>query len=62
MYVARWRGERPACTDAAVMATALAPGELRVILPGAREAALVTMPEAASRCVPLGELLVCGLR
>jgi hypothetical protein len=62
MYVARWRGERPACTDAAMVATPLAPGELRVILPGAREAALATMPDAASRCAPLGDLLVCGPR
>ncbi len=62
MYVARWRGERPACTDAAVIATPLAPGELRVILPGARQAALTTMPEAASVCAALGELLACGPR
>jgi hypothetical protein len=62
MYVARWRGDRPACTDAAVMATPLGPGELRVILPGAREAALATMPDAASRCAPLGDLLACGPR
>jgi hypothetical protein len=62
MYVARWRGDRPGCTDAAVLATPLAPGELRVILPGAREAAMATMPDAASRCAAVGELLACGPR
>jgi hypothetical protein len=62
MYVARWRGARPACTDAAVLATPLAPGELRIILPGAREQALATMPGVAARCAPLGELLACGPR
>jgi len=62
MYVARWRGERPACTDAAVLATPLGAGELRVILPGARAAAMATMPDAARDCAPLGELLACGPR
>ncbi|HWT08365.1 MAG TPA: DUF6311 domain-containing protein, partial [Roseomonas sp.] len=48
MYVARWRGERPRCDDAAGIAAALVPGELRIILPGARDAALATMPDAAT--------------
>lgn len=61
MYVARWRGERPRCTDAETLATPLAPGELRVILPGARNQALAIMPDAASFCVPVGELLACRL-
>lgn len=60
MYVARWR-ERPACTDAATMATPLAPGELRIILPGAREPALASMPDAARDCAPLGDLLACRI-
>nr|WP_232478782.1 DUF6311 domain-containing protein [Roseomonas rosulenta] len=61
MYVARWRGVRPACADAAVLATPLAPGELRIILPGAREQALATMPGAARDCAPMGELLACRI-
>jgi hypothetical protein len=61
MYVARWRGDRPRCDDAATIATPLAPGELRVILPGARDQALAAMPGAASLCVPVGELLACRL-
>nr|WP_246514074.1 DUF6311 domain-containing protein [Neoroseomonas soli] len=61
MYVARWRGERPRCTDAATLATPLAPGELRLILPGARDQALATMPGATALCVPVGELLACRL-
>jgi hypothetical protein len=59
MYVARWRGERPGCTDAAVLATPLAPGELRIILPGARDQALATMPGTAALCGPVGEVLAC---
>jgi hypothetical protein len=58
MYVARWR-ERPACTDAATLATPLAPGELRIILPGARDQAMARMPDAARACAPVGELLAC---
>jgi hypothetical protein len=61
MYVARWRGDRPACRDAETMATPLAPGELRVILPGARGQALATMPGAGALCTSLGELLACRL-
>lgn len=61
MYVARWRGDRPACRDAEVIATPLAPGELRVILPGARDQALAAMPGAAASCAPLGALLACRL-
>jgi hypothetical protein len=59
MYVARWRGARPSCADAAVLATPPAPGELRIILPGARAAALAAMPGAAARCESLGDLLAC---
>lgn len=61
MYVARWRGARPACRDAEVVATPLAPGELRVVLPGARDQVLAAMPGAAAFCVPLGEVLACRL-
>jgi hypothetical protein len=61
MYVARWRGERPACGDAAVIAAPLAPGELRVILPGARDQASAVMPGFAEACAPLGEILACRL-
>ncbi|MBR0650916.1 hypothetical protein GXW78_14680 [Roseomonas terrae] len=62
MYLARWRGDRPRCDDTAAIAAPLAPGELRVILPGAREAALAGMPEAATACADVGELLVCRRR
>ena len=61
MYVARWRGERPQCEDAATIAAPLAPGELRIILPGARDAALATMPDAATACAPVGALLACRI-
>jgi hypothetical protein len=61
MYVARWRGARPACTDAAVLATPLAPGELRVILPGARDQAAAAMPGFSAACGPVGALLACRL-
>lgn len=60
MYVARWR-ERPACTDAATLATPLARGELRVILPGARDQAAALMPGFAAFCSPLGDLMACRL-
>ncbi len=61
MYVARWRGERPRCDDAGATAAPLAVGELRIILPGAREAALATMPDVANRCAPVGDLLACRI-
>ncbi|MBP0463971.1 hypothetical protein J5Y09_08615 [Roseomonas sp. PWR1] len=61
MYVARWRGERPRCDDAAAIAAPLAPGELRIVLPGARDQALASMPGAAALCAPLGEVLACRL-
>lgn len=61
MYVARWRGERPACDDAAAIAAPLARGELRVILPGARDQALASTPSAPALCAALGELLACRL-
>ena len=60
MYVARWR-ERPTCTDAATLASPLAPGELRIILPGARDQAAASMPGFAALCSPLGDLLACRL-
>lgn len=59
MYVARWRGERPACRDEAALAVPLAPGELRVILPAARDQALAAMPGAS--CAAVGALLACRL-
>lgn len=61
MYVARWRGERPRCDDAAAIAVPLSPGELRILLPGAQDQALATMPDVASACSPLGEVLACRL-
>ena len=61
MYVARWRGERPRCDDAVAIAAPLAPGELRIILPGARDAALATMPAAATACAPVGDVLACRI-
>ncbi len=61
MYVARWRGERPGCEDAAAIAAPLAPGELRLVLPGARDQALASMPSAATLCAEVGELLACRL-
>lgn len=61
MYVARWRGERPRCDDAAAIATPLTPGELRVILPGARAAVMATMPDAATQCAAVGDLLACRI-
>jgi hypothetical protein len=61
MYVARWRGARPTCDDAAALAAPLAPGELRIILPGARDAALATMPGAATACASVGDLLACRI-
>nr|WP_246523034.1 DUF6311 domain-containing protein [Neoroseomonas eburnea] len=61
MYVARWRGERPPCADSATIATPLEPGELRIILPGARAEALARMPAAATLCSPVGDILACRL-
>jgi hypothetical protein len=60
MYVARWR-DRPVCNDAATLATPLARGELRIILPGARDQAAALMPGFASLCSPLGDMLACRL-
>ncbi len=51
MYLARWRGPAPACTDAATLARPPAPGELRVLLPEAD-------PSAGS-CEAAGELRLC---
>jgi hypothetical protein len=34
---------------------------LRIILPGAREAALATMPDAATACAVVGDLLACRI-
>lgn len=59
MYVARWRGERPACRDAAAIAAPLAPGELRIALPAARAAVEAGMPGAAAACRTVGALLAC---
>jgi hypothetical protein len=59
MYVARWRGERPACRDAATIAAPLAAGELRIVLPGAQPAVRATMPGAEAACRPVGALLAC---
>jgi hypothetical protein len=52
VYAARWRTP-PACEDAARAAAPLAPGELRLYLPGS------TLPTPASRCVALGSLRAC---
>jgi hypothetical protein len=51
-YAARWRMP-PVCDDAARAARPLAPGELRLYLPGS------TLPAPASRCVELGVLRAC---
>lgn len=59
MYVARWRGARPRCEDAAAIARPLSRGELRIILPGARREAMAAMPDAAGLCVDVGDLLAC---
>lgn len=58
MYVARWRSP-PTCRDGALAAAPLAPGELRLILPAAQAALAPLVPEAATRCVPIGALLAC---
>jgi hypothetical protein len=58
MQLARWR-VRPVCDDAALAASPLAPGELRLILPFARQAALKLVPDAASLCRPIGEAVAC---
>jgi hypothetical protein len=58
MYVARWRTP-PRCRDAELTSAALAPGELRLILPEAQAALVPLVPEAATRCAPLGALTAC---
>jgi hypothetical protein len=58
MYVARWR-EPPRCRDRELAAAPLAPGELRLILPSAQAALAPLVPEAATRCAPLGALAAC---
>jgi hypothetical protein len=58
MYVARWRTP-PACRDEALAAAPFAPGELRLILPSAQAALAPLVPDAATRCVPIGALLAC---
>lgn len=61
MYVARWRGAAPpACRDAALAAAPLAPGELRLILPGAVARMLPLVPGAAERCAAVGEAVACA--
>jgi hypothetical protein len=58
MYVARWRSP-PACRDRALAAAPLAPGELRLILPAAQAALAPLVPDAATRCAPIGAVLAC---
>jgi hypothetical protein len=58
MYVARWKTP-PRCRDAELAAAPFAPGELRLILPAAQAALAPLVPEAATRCAPLGTLLAC---
>lgn len=53
MQVARWRVP-PVCRDAALAATLLVPGELRLFLP---EAATLAPPG----CAPVGQALACSL-
>ncbi|MBW8269871.1 DUF6311 domain-containing protein [Caldovatus aquaticus] len=60
MYVARWRGAPPACRDDERAAAPLAPGELRLILPGAVARLLPLVPGAAERCVAVGEAVACA--
>ena len=52
MQVARWRTP-PVCQDAALAATPIAPGELRLFLPAARAL-------APRGCTAVGEALACG--
>ncbi len=53
MYLARWRGPAPACTDAEALSLPPAPGELRVLLPASAP--------SAGRCEAVGELRLCRL-
>ncbi len=53
MYLARWRGPAPACTDAETLSRPPAAGELRVLLPASAP--------SAGRCEALGELRLCRL-
>ena len=58
MYVARWRTP-PQCRDEALAAAPLAPGELRLFLPAAQARLIPLVPEGATRCTPIGDLLAC---
>lgn len=58
MQLARWR-ERPVCDDAALAGAPLQPGELRLVLPFARDAALPLVPDRETLCRPVGEAIAC---
>jgi len=50
---------RGACSSLPCTVGALAPGELRLILPSAQEALAPLVPGAETRCAPLGGMLAC---
>lgn len=58
MHVARWRTP-PVCDDAARAAAPFVEGELRLILPAAVPTLLAHVPDAAARCMPIGEAMAC---
>ncbi len=58
MYAARYY-EKPVCRDALLAEAPFEPGELRVILPSDQAALAPLVPDAATRCAPVGALLVC---
>ncbi|NKC32152.1 DUF6311 domain-containing protein [Falsiroseomonas selenitidurans] len=58
MYVARWRTP-PRCRDADLASAPLEPGELRLVLPAAQPALAPLMPDSATRCRAIGQLLAC---
>lgn len=58
MYVARWKRMRP-CEDEREASQPLAPGEARVFTPFGVQRYGALVPDAASLCRPLGDLLVC---
>ncbi len=59
MYPARWHGPLR-CRDREQVAAPLAPGELRVILPGGQSVLTPWVPAAAAHCRWHGGLVVCS--
>jgi hypothetical protein len=58
MHLARWRTP-PVCDDEARAAAPFVAGEVRLILPGSVPALLPLVPDAGSRCRPVGEAILC---